>query len=572
MQTSSDEPSEDGGGGALRRYGPVVAIVVVVALIAAVVIANAGGDDTEDAVGDAKNVKRPSGAISYNQAKEDGTVDDHEWPDTCDTETGRIAMPYYFAGECFANADDNGGETSPGVTGDTIKVVFYSAPENDAVLDYITGPIKNDDTPAEIEQTTQNYAEMFGALYQTYGRKVEVEILKASGQSQDEVAARADAKRAVQEMGAFAVWGGPALTPAWADEIAALGAICIGCMVGSSEWVEDRAPYLYTVTMSGKQNNVHAAEYVTKKLAGKNAELAGDEAMHDQERVFGHLYISSSEESKVSADYLGELLDEQDIDLAEVLSYQLEPARLAEQATSIISKLKSAGVTTVLLQADPIAPSTFTEEATAQEYFPEWVIAGGLLSDTSVFGRAYDQKQWAHAFGFSNTRAASLPADQTAAFRLHEWFFGEDPPAVKSSPVLYPNPSVFFNGVQSAGPNLTPETFRDGIFSATPRDLAQTAPLLTWGDHGFWSDYDLGAKVDWAGIDDATEIWYDPEATGLDESRTEGKGMVRFVDGGQRYLPGDWTEDLKVFEEEGSVILYEEVPESERVKDYDPPK
>jgi hypothetical protein len=571
MQTSSDTPSEDGGGGALRRYGPVVAIVVVVALIAGVVIANAGSEDEKDAVGNAKNVKRPDGAISWSEADEAGTTDDYEWPATCDKETGRVAMPYYFTPECYANVEDNGGATSRGVTGDEIKVVFYSAPENDAVLDYITGPIANDDKPPEIEETTKNYSEMFGALYQTYGRKVVVEVLKASGQSQDEVAARADAKRAVEEMGAFAVWGGPALTTAWADEISALGAICIGCLVGTSDWVEERAPYLYSITMSGKQVNIHASEYVGKKLAGKPAEFAGDEALQDKERVFGHIYIQSSEESDITAAQFKDVLAEQDVELAEVLPYELDPARLAEQATSVISKLKAAGVTTVLLQGDPIAPSNFTQEATAQQYFPEWVIAGGTLVNTTVFGRVYDQEQWQHAFGVSTGAVPTKPEDG-AAYRLHDWYFGEEPPAAKTSPVLYPNPSLFYAGLQNAGPNLTPETFRDGLFSADPIDeLALTAPSLTWGDHGRWNDYDLGSKADWAGIDDMTEIWYDADATGADETRTEGTGMLRFVDGGKRYLAGEWTDELKVFEEEGSVMMYEEAPESEQVKDYDPP-
>ena len=37
--------------------------------------------------------------------------------------------------------------------------------------------------------------------------------------------------------------------------------------------------------------------------------------------------------------------------------------------------------------------------------------------------------------------------------------------------------------------------------------------------------------------------------------------MIRFVDGGKRYLPGDWpTDPIPFFEEEGSVTVYDREP------------
>ena len=44
---------------------------------------------------------------------------DVEWPDTCDTETGQVAIPFFFRPECVVGSDDNDGATAPGVTGDT---------------------------------------------------------------------------------------------------------------------------------------------------------------------------------------------------------------------------------------------------------------------------------------------------------------------------------------------------------------------------------------------------------------------------------------------------------------------
>ena len=49
-----------------------------------------------------------------------------------------------------------------------------------------------------------------------------------------------------------------------------------------------------------------------------------------------------------------------------------------------------------------------------------------------------------------------------------------------------------------------------------------------------------GQGTDYNGIDDATLIWWDPTATGPDEIRKDGTGMWQYVDGGKRYLPGEW--------------------------------
>jgi hypothetical protein len=39
--------------------------------------------------------------------------------------------------------------------------------------------------------------------------------------------------------------------------------------------------------------------------------------------------------------------------------------------------------------------------------------------------------------------------------------------------------------------------------------------------------------------------------------------MLRYVDGGKRFLPGDWpTEALPFFQEEGSVTIYTEAPDA----------
>jgi hypothetical protein len=88
---------------------------------------------------------------------------------------------------------------------------------------------------------------------------------------------------------------------------------------------------------------------------------------------------------------------------------------------------------------------------------------------------------------------------------------------------------------------------------------------VSFGD-GYWDG------PDYAALDDMTEVWWDPEATGPDERGIEGVGMYRYVDGGTRFGRGDWPDETpRVFVEDGAVALYEELPESDVAGDYPSP-
>ena len=564
MMPSSGSTESEGGGSGLRRWGPVVAIVVVLAVVGALVVLGGGDDEDDDEAAStgttAAGTTSNDEAISFSEAQEQGL--DVTFPDTCDTETGRVAIPYYYAPECFANVEDNGGATAPGVTEDAITIVVYQAPETDVVLDFITAAIANDDTNAQAQETTQGYVDLLNATYQTYGREVELVFLDASGSSSDEVSARADAVRADEELGAFAVLGGPALTSGWTEELSARGIPCIGCL-----GLSDPDPNVFTTLPSAGQNGLILTEYILTKLAGKPAEFAGDAALQGETRVFGHLYLETSEVSVRQSDELAAALEEGGTEFADRRGYVLDPNRLQEQAVPIMSAFKAAGVTSVVVQGDPIAMATFTREATSQEYFPEWIIGPSTLIDTAAFGRTYDQQQWAHAFGLSPLPARVAPeAEET----LYEWFFGSEAPADDSEGVLAPGPLILFGAIQEAGPNLTVETLRQGLYAGEPGDHSISAVSFTYGEHGLFPGLE---GEDQSGIDDWTEIWWDAETSGPDELGRNAPGLYRYVAGGQRYFVGELTEENLAFEEEGSVTIYDEVPpaDADQIGDYDPP-
>ncbi|HEY5156251.1 MAG TPA: hypothetical protein VIJ47_16030, partial [Acidimicrobiales bacterium] len=295
-----------------------------------------------------------------------------------------------------------------------------------------------------------------------------------------------------------------------------------------------------------------------------NAVHAGDPALQSQPRKFGLVYLSNNAEAeRVEAQFEKGLADN-GVTLAEKVAYK-SPVDLQTDAPQLIAKLKSAGVTSVIFAGDPVAPGPLTVAATGQEYFPEWIITGSPLTDTTAFGRTYDQRQWAHAFGVSGGAAPVDPTKSGSLF-LYNWFFGQAPPAPTGAPTRVIEPALFYAVIQGLGPNLTAQGFQDALFAAPPTTRALTQPSLSYGDKGIWP------KTDYMGVDDATEVWWNADATGSDEIQRSGKGMWEFVDGGKRYLPGEWpSHPSTAFDPAGAVTVYPEPPSSEQVPTYPSP-
>ncbi len=219
---------------------------------------------------DAPAVDAVPAVLSFSAAEAAGI--DVEWGERCDTTTGRLAVVDYFASECYAPfTGDNGGETEQGVTADTVKIVLYQGPEDDFIIRYITDALSIDETNQQEADTVRGMIDYFEAYYETYGRSVELIPYESSGIANDEVTARADAVRIAEEIQPFMVWGGPALTNAFADELAARGVLCLACTPAQPpDWYTERDPFVLGIDASGNQKQSHTAEFILQ-AAGRQA-------------------------------------------------------------------------------------------------------------------------------------------------------------------------------------------------------------------------------------------------------------------------------------------------------------
>ena len=571
-------PSNRPALGAGRKYGPMAVILIAVLALVGYVAATSPVDRPADsatgtsappdrgAASTADLPQLPDGVETFARATALGTVDDIEWGDRCDTEIGRVAMPIWPQPECFAPfGGDNGAATATGVTADSIKVVLYQPQSNDPVLKFIYAQIGNSDSTDDVFATFEGFAQIFNRYYELYGRRVELVRYSATGSISDPAAATADAETIARDLQPFAVVGGPQLTNAFADTLARNQVLCIACSPGQpAQWYVDRAPYVWDVQRNADQGLQMVAEYIGKRLAKRPAKYAGDAALHDTERVFGYIHVVSSDSSQELEDrFTAILADEYDTEFARIQTYAL-PTELAGSGKDIITAMKEAGVTTIVFSGDPLAPQTLTRIATEQEYFPEWVLGVATLVDTAVFSRTYDQRQWAHAFGPSPLFARSRPGTAGPGF-LYRWYFDTDAPAIGTVPLIAGPLQVLFGALQGMGPEVTHEHFQRALFAGPIIESTPISAQVSFGDRGVFPD------PDFAGLDDQTEIWWDPDAGGSAELGAEGTGMWRFVNGGERVLLGDWPETEPVlFDDEGTVTTYDKPPRGTELPDYRP--
>ena len=496
----------------------------------------------------------PAAAVSSSTG-----VDPLSAPD-CDRATGRIRVPSKFAPPCVAPfSGSNGGATYQGVTAKEIIVAIrYNPNPNPAVAATLTAA-GAEDTREDVWATRQGWNDLFEAHYETYGRKVKIVYVEESGD--DDEADRADAIKVATEIKPFAVWGG---SGAFRDELVARGVLCL-CGGRDAQFFLDRAPLLWGTQPSYEQWLGPAAEYIGKRLWNREAKWAGDASYKVLKRKIGLLYADDAESPVTVAGvkYMEREMANYGAQLADKISYVGDIETAQEQASVIIARLKDRGITTVAFWGDPLAPIFFTQEATNQNYRPEWLIVGGNLVDTTFFGRTYDQTQWAQAYGVSQLWARG-PQAENEVFHAYQWHHGRPPDAKATYEIIYQTNWLFYTGIHLAGPNLNPETFRAGMFSFPVSGGGPTLITRSFGRHGLWP-FD-----DYTAFDDVTEVWWDPAAVGENEIGQNGKGMWRYVQGGKRYRFGTWpTTEPKVFVVDGSVTKYDHVPPEDQFPPYE---
>lgn len=496
----------------LRGYAPLVVLMAAIALMVAVVPSTVP-----------ERVAASSEAVEVDQGEPASG-----WGDTvagCDDRDLQVPDTDYSP-PCLTFTGDNGGATARGVTDDTITVTYrLTADENLLVLLGTLGGVPLDETNEEMERTAQALVEYFNANYELYGRQIELVGYEGRGQILPEFtgagqdAATNDSIKVANEIEAFADVTG--VTQPYADALARNEVIAIGAPYMSREWHEARRPFAWSTFPDCTATAEKSAAYSNRRLFGRDASFADGDLAGDERTLA--VISPNNLEYQQCVDSFEEQVEAEGNQVDLRLDYTLDPVQLKPQAASLMAKLKSEGTTSVSCACDPIMQMYLAQEATAQGYHPEWLIAGVGFIDMDLGGQIIHKNapdQWVRAFGGSPW-AVQQPPETSAGHAAYNSVRGDEPSLLVDQ--IYHQILTLVLGIQMAGPELTPENFETGLF-ALPAGTGQA---------GHW-DFGPGHYTP---ITDLREIWWDPEAI----SPFNGE-LGSYADGGERWEPADIPE------------------------------
>ncbi len=479
--------------------------------------------------------------------------------DACNQANGRTNFDYEGTGPFCVNPwpedKDNGGATAPGVTATTVKVIVripnaemaaqaastgVVQPKNQATGEPVTPDKVYEDVNALYDYATRTFG-----TYQLWGRTPQFEYMTASGS--DETAQRADAVDVIAQKPFIVVdvtSGEVFTTMVAAEKIIVFGG-------GDNQAAAKQQPYRWMLASDPDAGPYLVASFAGSSLAGKKATWAGDDEMRSQVRAFGAVYPTSGFDLDV---FTAEMKKATGKAPVEALSYDSSDATKAPEAVpGLVTRLKSAGVTTVVLFTTAAVTRSLMEAATAQEYRPEWIITGFGYHDFDGYGRTNDQSQMAHAFGVGVLPPAY--EGQPATTGLFQWYWGTTQGNYSPTGTVAVTP--VYQAMHYAGPKLTAKNVQKGLFAAPA--LGGAAQDTTTFQTGFGRTVRLPYDEHGSPGSDRTLLWWNPDITGGTQAVRSivGKGRFMYLDDGARYAYGEFPAKPKFFDESASAV---EVP------------
>ena len=313
---------------------------------------------------------------------------------------------------------DNGGATAQGVTKDRVKVVFVLPNEEQFKSDPVKPVNRASNTTGTYQDGLNDYLIPALRFYETWGRDLEAHFYTSSGS--DEQSQRSDivAIKAMKPFAAANLISGQNLK-VLETGLAAAKIL----MQGYSASYEDSAkqsPYLWG-SADNNATAINSAEVLGKQLVGKKAEFGGDDVA-GQTRKIGVVSDGSIDDAlfvDAFRDFGGKV--------AATATVPIESDALQAAVPPVITRLKSAGVTTIVMFAGSDAVQTLMETASKQDYSPEWFFTGASYQDIGILARNYPPDQSQHAFGISFINPSTKPDPATEARTdAVTWYWGPD--------------------------------------------------------------------------------------------------------------------------------------------------
>jgi hypothetical protein len=382
--------------------------------------------------------------------------------------------------------------TSFGVTPTTITVT-YRAPSTSQITElYSLLPKSVVGTNAEIVQTLQAYVKELNKSFELYGRTVVLKPFEGQGDFINEetgsgqAGAQADAEKAHDEYGAFADVSLFDASPPYTQALASEHIISFPINLGTLQTYQQSAPYEYTPGPDCSKGAAATAAILGRTLGTQDATYAGSADLRSKTRVYGIVTTDNTQYVQCANLIDQDLLaDGAKVPVDQTVTFN--PTDYAGELSTDMAKMKQDGVTTVICAScDPITPSFAMEQANAQDYHPEWFLEPGFASDITLlppFVRLFPKDQAGHVLAFGNTPGPM--AEQEAVKLYKEGNNGSVAGIMPTYNFAYSTLLLLFDGIQAAGPDLTPQTFEKALSDTSGGDLLPSSSNASFGQWEF---------------------------------------------------------------------------------------
>ncbi len=272
--------------------------------------------------------------------------------------------------------------------------------------------------------------------------------------------------------------------------------INIGAPFVSREWFTERRPYSWSLATDCSIVAESIANWSIERISAQpTAEYARGEFQGEPRRI--GLVTPENPFYQECVDAGMEIFEADapdEVNIVANLSYAMDLGTMSDQAANLVARLQSEEVTTILCNCDPVMSVFLTARATEQDYWPEWNISGVGFTDQDLIGQLFDQEQWARAYGISYV-GETLPQQASLGYNAYRQVRDDEPAFAVD--VIYYQLHMLSIGIQLAGPDLTPETFEQGMFDYP----GGTGPAGTWGF----------GRQNYTPTEDFREVYWDPD-------------------------------------------------------------
>jgi hypothetical protein len=376
-----------------------------------------------------------------------------------------------YSPPCISFSGSNGGATSRGVTANQIVVTYMNPTDGsksvDQSIESVTGSYNSvifPETYAQMLNTLQELVTYFNSHFQFYGRQIVLKVFNGQQDSagDNEANVQADALTVADTMQAFAEYNATSLP--YVNALTAQHVLNFSGVYADEAQYQANAPSSWSFAPDCTEVGQDVGAIAAKDMVGQPTSWGGTGVPNGQPRKFAVVYddlpyLTSCAQNMISA------LTAAGTPPTTTIAYSTNVNVATATAQSTVQQLINDKITTVLCMCDPVGELLFADDMQNDHYMPEWLIGGVVGEETDDIAQEMPQSVWAHvALATSEESLAGRYGSTIGYFAAKS----EDPSGaliVNEVDVLYQRLYQLAVGIQMAGPDLTPQTFEQGMWS-----------------------------------------------------------------------------------------------------------